>query len=169
MKKPIALSLLLLLSLSLAAQKFAYVNTQYILEKIPEYKQAKQQLDEYSKQYQQEIEQLYQQVDELYRQYQKDKVLLSEEMRRKREEEIVELENKAKALQKQYFGQDGELFKRRKELVQPIQDQVYENVQKIAEQRNYAIIFDTAAGAVVLYSNPQYDKSDEVLKEMGYR
>lgn len=169
MKKTVMFSLFFLFTLSLAAQKFAYVNTQYILDKIPRYVEAKKELDEISKQYQQEIEQIYAEVERMYQNYQNDKVLLSEEMRRKREDEILQKENQAKELQKNYFGREGELFKKRKELIQPIQDEVYEAVNEIAEERNYAIIFDTAAGASVLYSNPMYDKSDEVLRKLGYR
>lgn len=169
MKKTTFTILLALFSSVLFAQKWAYVNTEYILEKIPAYKEAKRQLDNISQRYQKEIEEIYSEADKLYKAYQNDKVLLSEEMRKKREQEIVEKENQAKKLQKKYFGKNGELFQKRQELIKPIQDEVYEAVKEIAGERNYALIIDTAAGATVLYSDPRYDKSDEVLKKLGYR
>lgn len=169
MKKTAFTLILLVLGTTLMAQKWAYVNTEYILKKIPAYKEAKRQLDEISQKYQQEIEKLYDEADQMYQEYQNDKVLLSDEMRRKREKAIVEKEKEAKALQKKYFGKNGALYQKRQELIKPIQDEVYEAVKEIAQDRNYALILDTAAGATVLYSDPRYDKSDEVLKKLGYR
>lgn len=150
------------------AQKYAYVDSEYILENIPAYKAAKAQLDELSKQWQKEIEDKYDEVEQMYKKYQAEKVLLSEEMQMKREEEIIEKEKKVKELQKQYFGREGQLFKKRQELVKPIQDEIYNAIKEISVEADYAMVFDIAAGAVVLYADTKYDISDDVLKKMGY-
>lgn len=151
-----------------SAQKFAYVDSQYILSKIPEYKAAQDQLDQYSIQWQKEIEAKHSEIDQLYKAYEADEVLLTEEMKQKRQAEIEQKEQALKELQKQRFGVNGDLFKKRQELVKPIQDKVYDAVQTIAQRDNLAIIFDESSDFTMLYANPKYDKSDEVLKEMGY-
>ena len=150
------------------AQKYAFVDTEYILEKIPAYETAKEELDALSKQYQEEVEQAFKEVEELYKKFQSESVLLSEDMKRRREDEIINKEKEAKELQRKYFGKEGELFNKRQELVQPIQDEIYNAVKEIAKQGNYAVIFDTAAGASLLFTDPKYDKSDEVLEKLGY-
>jgi outer membrane protein len=161
--------LTLLLSIPLMAQKYAFVDTDYILNKIPGYKAAQDQLDKLSEQYQAEVKGLYDEIDKMYREYQAEKVLLTDDMKSKREEQIVEKEHDAKKLQNDYFGQDGLLFKKREELVKPIQDQVYNAVKEIANESGYAVIFDTASGTSMLYTNPRYDVSDEVLTRLGYK
>jgi outer membrane protein len=152
------------------AQKYAYVDSEYILGNIPAYKTAQSKLDEYSVEWQKEIETLYTQIDKMYKDFQSEKVLLSEDMKTKRENEIIQKEKEAKDLQKKYFGKDGELFKKRQELIKPIQDNVFNAVKQIAIEGNWAIIFDTANTSVVmLYIDPKYDKSDDVLKKLGYK
>jgi outer membrane protein len=150
------------------AQKFAYVDSQYILSRIPDYKAAQDQLNQLSIQWQKEIEAKYSEIDQLYKAYKADEVLLTEEMKQKRQSEIEQKEQEVKDLQKQRFGVSGDLFKKRQELVKPLQDKIYDAVQKLAEREGLAIIFDKASDMTMLYSNPKYDKSDEVLKDMGY-
>ncbi|MGC8803527.1 MAG: OmpH family outer membrane protein, partial [Bacteroidales bacterium] len=136
---------------------------------IPAYKQAQDQLDKLSEGWQREVENMYAEVDKMYRDYQAEKVLLTEEMKKKREEEIMNKEKAAKELQKKYFGQDGALFKKRDELIKPIQDEIYKAVKELATEGGYAIIFDSSAGASILYTDPKLDKSDVVLQKLGYK
>lgn len=151
------------------SQKLGYVDTDYILKNIPAYQAAQAQLDKISADWQKEIENVYTQVDKMYKDFQSEKVLLTEEMKTKRENEIVAKEKEAKDLQKKYFGKDGDLFKKRQELVKPIQDEVFNAIKEIAVQGNFAIIFDTAGNANMLYTDPKLDKSDEILKKLGYK
>ena len=158
----------LLLSVGSYAQKFAYVDTDYILNNIPEFNQAQDKLDEISKQWQAEIEGIYAEVDKMYRDYQTQEVLLTDEMKKKREEAIIAKEKSAKDLQKKRFGPEGDLYGKRQELIQPIQDKVYDAIQQLAANSKYAIIFDSSSDLIMLYSNPNLDKSDKVLENMGY-
>jgi len=151
------------------AQKYCYVNTEYILENIPDYKNAQQQLDNLSITWQKEIEDKYAIIDKLYKSYQAEQVLLTEEMKRRRQEEINQKEKDVKDLQKQRFGYEGDLFKKKQELVKPIQDKIYNAVKKLATDQNYAVIFDKSGDLVMLYTNPKYDKSDEILLALGYK
>lgn len=151
------------------AQKYAFVDTEYILNNIPSYKAAQDQLDKLSAQWQKEVENQYAEIDKLYKAYQADKVLLTEEMKKKREDEIVNKEKQAKELQNKYFGREGMLFKKREELVKPIQDEIYTTVKTLATEGGYAVIFDTASGMSMLYTDPRFDKSDEVLQRLGYK
>lgn len=152
-----------------SAQKYAFVDTEYILNNIPSYKAAKEQLDKISQQWQQEIESQYTEIDQMYKDYQAEKVLLTEDMREKREDAIITKEKSVKELQKKYFGQEGMLYQKRQELVKPIQDEVYNAVKDIATENSYAVIFDSASGPTMLYFNPRYDISDDVLKKLGYK
>lgn len=151
------------------AQKFAYVDTDYILSQIPEYKAAQAELDKISVQWQKEIEAKYAEIDKMYKSYQAEQILLTEEMKKKREADIINKEKEAKDLQKQRFGVDGELFKKRQELVKPIQDKVYNAVKAVAEKGSYSIIFDKASDMTMLYTSAKLDKSDAVLEQMGYK
>ena len=169
MKKAFLTIVVLLLGMNLWAQKFAFVDTDYILKKIPSYKAAQEQLDKLSEQYQKEIEERYAEVDKMYKDYQAEKVLLTEEMKKKREEEIIAKARDTKELQMKYFGKDGMLFKKREELVKPIQDQVFNTVKEIAVEGGYAVIFDSSASPNMLYTNPRHDKSEEVLQKLGYK
>ncbi|MEN9568197.1 MAG: hypothetical protein RLZZ69_3393 [Cyanobacteriota bacterium] len=169
----IRLALLVLLTLGLnqqsSAQKYAYVNTQYILDNIPDYKSAQQQLDNLSLQWQKEIEDKYSIIDKLYKAYQSEQILLTEDMKKRRQEEILTKETDVKDLQKQRFGFEGDLFKKKQELVKPIQDKVYNAVKKMAVAQSYAVIFDKSSDLTMLYTNPKYDKSDEILTSLGYK
>jgi outer membrane protein len=151
------------------AQKYAFVDTDYILNKIPAYKAAQDQLDKLSEQYQAEVKSMYDEIDKLYREYQAEKVLLTDDMKTKREEQIVTKEKDAKKLQNDYFGDEGLLFKKREELVKPLQDELYNAIKEIANESGYAVIFDTSSDASMLYTNPRYDVSDEVLTRLGYK
>ncbi|UPT68160.1 MAG: OmpH family outer membrane protein [Sphingobacteriales bacterium JAD_PAG50586_3] len=169
MKRIIAIVFALFLALGLNAQKFAYVDSQYILDNIPDYKSAQAQLDKYSLQWQKEIQAKFDELDKLYKDFQADAILLTEEMRKKREDEILDKEKQAKELQKNRFGKDGDLFKKRQELVKPIQDKVYNALKDFATTKNYAVIFDKSSDLTILYANPKYDISDEILDEMGFK
>ena len=151
------------------AQKYAYVNTEYILDNIPEYKNAMQQLDNISLGWQKEIEDRYAIIDKLYKAYQAEQVLLTEEMKKRRQDEITTKEKDVKDLQKQRFGVEGDLFKKKQELVKPIQDKIYNAVKKMATDGSYAVIFDKSSDLIFLYSNPKYDKSDDILNALGYK
>ena len=165
----IALILIVVSSSTLFAQKYAYVDSKYILENISEYKAANQQLDQLSIAWQKEIEAKYASIDKLYKDYQAEQILLTEDMKRKRETEITAKEKEVKEFQKQKFGYEGELFKKKQELTKPIQDKIYNAVKKLATDQSYAVIFDKSSDLIMLYSNPKYDKSDDVLAAMGYK
>lgn len=170
MKRVVILSVLFLVSAAFSfAQKYAYVDTEYILANIPEYKAAQAELDRISVEWQKEIEAKYAEIDKLYKTYQAEQILLTEEMKKKREAEIITKEKDAKELQKQKFGVDGELFKKRQELAKPIQDKVYNAVKAFAEKGVYAVIFDKSSDLTMLYTNPKYDKSDDILEALGYK
>ncbi len=149
------------------AQKFAYVDTQYILDNIPEFAEAQAQLDEISAEWQKDIEAKFAEVDKMYKDYQTQSVLLPEDMKKKKEQEIVDREKEAKALQRTRFGKDGDLFKKRQELIKPIQEKVYNAIQEIAGNNNYAVVFDKGGSLTMMYANPKYDISDEVLDNLG--
>lgn len=149
------------------AQKFAYVDTQYILDNLPEYTEAQGQLDDLSAQWQKEIEAKFAEVDKMYQDYQAQSVLLPDDLKKKKEQEIVDKEKEAKNLQKQRFGKDGDLFKKRQELIKPIQEKLYNAIQDIAVNNNYYIVLDKAGAVTIMYANPKYDISDEVLDNLG--
>lgn len=151
------------------AQKYAFVDTEYILNNIPNYKAAQEQLDKFSADWQKEVEAKYTEIEKMYKDYQAERVLLSEDMRRQREETVVNKEKEAKELQKNYFGQEGALYKKRQELIQPIQDEIYKAIKDLATENGYAVIFDTSSGPSMIYTNPRYDVSDEVLQKLGYK
>lgn len=169
MKKLLALTTLFLgITFATSAQKFAYVDTDYILSNIPEYKQAQKELDDLSVTWQKQIEAKYSEIDRLYKAFQAEQILLNDEMKAKRENEIVRKEQEVKEFQKSKFGVDGELFKTRQEKIQPIQDQIYNALKDIAEAGSYSVILDRAGQSNILYANTRYDKSDDVLKKLGY-
>lgn len=153
---------------SAQAQKFAYVDTEYILGNIPDYKEAQAELDKLSIEWQKQLERQYSEIDKMYKNYQAEQILLTEDMKTKREGEIIKKEKEAKEYQKQKFGVDGELFKKRQELVKPVQDKVYQAVQDVAVAGGLDIVFDKSSGLTMLYSNSKYNKSDAVLKKLGY-
>jgi outer membrane protein len=147
-----------------SAQRYCIIDSKYILEKIPDYTNAQSSLDAISKAWQTEIDNRMQDVDRMYKSYQAERPMLSDEMRKKREEEIVQKEKTAKDLQKQRFGYEGDLFKKRQELVKPVQDRVYTAVQKMAQAKGYDLVLDKAGGVTMFYADPKLDRSDDVLK-----
>jgi outer membrane protein len=169
MKKIIIITLIAFVGISTYAQKYAFIDSEYILSNIPSYRAAQEQLDALSADWQKEVEEKYTAIEKMYTDYQAEKVLLTEEMRQKREEAIIQKEREAKALQKQYFGPEGDLYNKREELMKPLQDEIYKTVKDIATEGNYAVIFDTSSGPSIFYSNPRYDKSDEVLQKLGFK
>jgi len=169
MKKVILLAAIFCtFALGASAQKFAYVNTDYILDNIPDFNDAQTQLDDLSAQWQKEIEAKFAEVDKMYKSFQNESVLLPEDMKKKREDDIIKKEKEAKDLQKKRFGKDGDLFKKRQELIKPIQDKVYGAIEDIATADNYAVVFDKATNATLIYTNPKYDISEQVLDKLGY-
>lgn len=150
------------------SQKFAIVDTEYILQNIPEYLDAQNQLDEAAEKWQAEIEKKFGEVDALYRKYQADAVLLPEDMKQKRQDEIISAEQNVKKYQDEIFGQEGKLYQKREELVQPIQERVYAAIEKIAQLKGLGVVFDKSSGASMLYSDAKLDISDQVLDELGY-
>ena len=170
MKKTLIIFIIVFLASGLGqAQKYAFIDTEYILDRIPSYQAAQDQLDKLAEDWQAEIEVMYQDIEKMYNDFQSEKVLLTEEMKIKKEEEIIQKEQEIRDFQQKYFGPDGSLYTKRQELVKPIQDEVYRVVKEIATEGNFAVIFDTASGANMLYTDPKYDKSDEVLEKLGYK
>lgn len=159
----------LFLSFSVAgnAQKYAFVDSQYILENIQDYLDAQEKLDALSLEYQKEVEVKFAEIDKMYKKFQAESVLLPDEMKKQKEEEIVKKEKEAKDMQKKHFGKDGDLFKKRQELIKPIQDRVFNAVEEIATKKSYAFIFDKAGTISILYADPKLDLSDDVLKQLG--
>lgn len=155
---------------AMSAQRYAFIDTDYILENIPAYLEAKKELDASSEKWQAQVEARYEEIDQLYQAYKAEQVLLTPEMRKKREEEIIAKEKEAKEFQRAKFGVDGELFKLRQELIKPIQDEIFDAVKKMADQKSYAVIFDKAASSSsIIYANPKYDQSEEILNRLGVR
>ncbi|MFM2201828.1 MAG: hypothetical protein RL040_1028 [Bacteroidota bacterium] len=167
--KFLATGLLLIVSLFSQAQKFAYVDSKYILSHIPEYQQAQAEVNKLSNQWQKDIENKYETIAKLETSLQAEKILLTDEMKQKREQEIEAKRQEAKDMQKAKFGINGELFKKREELVKPIQDQIYEAIQEVASTSALMVVFDKSSGSNMLYTNPKYDISDKVLKKMGLK
>jgi outer membrane protein len=167
--KKIILSLAIVLATTLVsnAQKYCVVDSKYILENLNEYKDAQKRLDEISEQWQKEIDVKFAEVDRLYKAYQAEQVMLSDEMKTRRQNDIIEKEKQAKDLQKKHFGFEGDLYKKRQELVKPVQDKVYNAIQKLAVNKNYDLILDKSAGITVFYNDPKIDKSADILKELG--
>ena len=150
------------------SQKFAYIDSDYIINKIPEFKQAQDKLDALSAEWQKEIEKKFNDVENMYKSYQQEQILLTKPMKNKREEAIMRAEKEAKDLQRKYFAPQGELNLKRQELVKPIQDKIYDAVQQLASNNKYAVIFDSSSDLIMLYSNPNLDKSDKILEILGY-
>lgn len=150
-------------------QKYACVNTEYILSKIPDYSAAQTQLNKQSEEWQKELESKFQEIDKLYKTFQQEAYLLPENLKRKREEELNAKEREARELQTRYFGPGGELDKKREELMRPIQDRVYSAIERIANEKRYDFVLDKSGSATLLYVNAKYDVSDQVLELLGYK
>ncbi len=170
MSKKIILLLIVAIGLSTSpamAQRYSVIDSEYILDNLNDYKRAQSKLDEFSKKWQKEIDAKIQEVERLYKSYQAEAVMLSDEMKKRREDDIIRKEKEAKTLQKQRFGFEGDLFSKRQELVKPVQDKVYNSVQKIAKRKGYDIIFDKSSDLSIFYSIPKIDISDAILLDLG--
>ncbi len=156
----------LMLAMGANAQKLGYVDTDYILEQLPQFAAAQEELDKISEQWQAEIEGMYAEVEQLYQDYQNNRAVLTEQMRRQREDEIITKENEVKQRQNEYFGPEGALFEKRQELVKPIQDRVFNAIQEVAQEGQFDIILDKAAGATLIFTSERYDRSQAVLDKL---
>jgi len=151
------------------AQRYAIVDTKYILGKMPEYTDAQKKLDQQSEIWQKEIDDKQEALNKMYKDFEAEQVMLSDELKKKREDEIFNKEKEVRDLQRKRFGFEGDLFKKRQELVKPIQDKVYNAIQKIAVNRMYDFILDKSEGITVIFADPKLDKSEDVLKELGIK
>lgn len=169
--KKVVLAFFLLVGMmsTVFGQRYAYVDTQYILDKMPEYAEAQLELDKVSEQWQNEIEVLFADAENKRKDYVAEALLLPAEIKKQREKEITQAELKAKEMQKKRFGVGGDLFEKREELIKPIQDKIFNAIQEIASDRNYAFVFDKANQSNLLYADPKYDMSDQVLRKMGIK
>jgi outer membrane protein len=165
--KLVFLVLFIFLGFQSIAQKFAYVDSEYILSQIPKYKSAQLQLNELSAQWQQEVDKKFLEIDNLRKAFKVEKVLLTKDMQMAREKEINTKEDEAKKFQLEKFGSDGELFQKKYELIRPIQDKLYTAINKVAKNNGLDFIFDKSGDLLMLVSNSKYDRSDEVLEELG--
>lgn len=168
--KKILLSIVIMLGAAwtINAQKTALVDMEYIMKNIPAYETANEQLNMVSKKWQKEVETQLQEVQTMYKNYQTELVFLSEEMKVQRENEIIAKEKAANELKRKYFGQDGELFKKRESLIKPIQDEIYTAVQELSKEKGYELILDKTSTMSLIYSVPKLDISDQVLEKLGY-
>ena len=161
------LTALVLMGTASQAQKFCYVDMELILSKIPAYTDAQRDLDKISQGFQKEIETKRKAVDDMFKQYQSEQVLMTDQIKQQKMKEIETAEKEVKDLQKKKFGPDGELFSKRKELIKPIQDKVYDEIQKYAQAKGYDIVFDKSSGPAMLYAADKLNKSDDILFNMG--
>jgi outer membrane protein len=170
MKQKLLLILALLIAgVTAQAQRYAVIDSRYILDKVPEYKQAEQKLAQLSEQWQKEIDTKQAELDKLYKNYDAEQYMLSDELKKKREAEIYNKEKELRELQKKRFGYEGDLFKERQKLVKPIQDRMYNALQRISIARSYDFVLDKSEGITVIFADPKLDKSDDVLREMGVK
>lgn len=169
MKRILAIAIVLTMSsVAVFGQKYAYVDTKYILSNMPEFAEAQKQIDEVSISWQKDIEEKFAEIDALYKKYKNEAPLLTQDMKKRRENEIFQKEKEAKELQKKRFGNDGDLFKKREEMIRPIQDKVYNSIEKRALQKSFVFVFDRSDNSNILYADPKIDISNDVLKDMGY-
>ncbi|MCD8282831.1 MAG: OmpH family outer membrane protein [Prevotella sp.] len=168
MKRLILILTILAVASGVSAQKFALVDMEYILKNIPAYERANEQLNQVSKKWQAEIEALNTEAGTMYKNYQNEVVFLSEEQKKERQEAIMEKEKDASELKRKYFGPEGELFKKREALITPIQEEIYNTVKEISDQRGYSLVVDRASDTGIIYGSPKIDISNEVLTKLGY-
>ena len=164
----ISLVALVAISFSASAQKFAMVDMEYILKNIPAYEMANEQLNQQSLRWEKEVEELSKEAETLYRNFQADMVFLTDDQKKAKEQEIVAKEKEASDLKYKYFGPQGELFKKRESLIKPIQDDVYNAVKKVSEEKGYQAIFDRASSQSIIFASPRIDVSNLVLEKLGY-
>lgn len=168
MKKIILMSLMLMATLGIGAQKFALVDMEYVLKNIPAYERANEQLNQVSKKWQAEVEALNTEATTMYKNYQNEVVFLSQEQKKALQEQIMKKEKAASELKRKYFGPEGELFKKRESLMSPIQEEIYNAVRDISELRGYSLVVDRASNSGIIFGSPKIDISNEVLQKLGY-
>lgn len=169
MKKSVLLIFMMMaVSLTASAQKFALIDMEYILQSIPAYERANEQLNQASTTWQKEVETSMEQAQTLYKNYQSEATFLSDEQKSKKEEEIIAKEKEVAELRRKYFGPEGELYKQRESFMKPIQDEIYEAVKQISEKSGYSLVIDRASASSVIFASPRIDISDEVLATLGY-
>ena len=168
MKKILAICTLVLMAITAHAQKFALMDMEYVLKNIPAYERANEQLNQVSKKWQAEVEALNTQAATMYKNYQNEVVFLSKEQKAAKQEEIMLKEKEAADLKKKYFGPEGELFKKRESLMSPIQEEIYNVVKEISEQRGYSLVLDRASDSAIIFGSPKIDISNEILQKLGY-
>jgi len=159
----------LLVAATAQAQKYAIIDTRYILDKMPDYKTAQSQLDDIAADWQKDIDAQQAELDRMYKAYEAEQVMLSDDLKKKREDQLFNKEKGLRDLQRKRFGFEGDLFKKRQELIKPIQDKVYNAVQKMAVQRGYDFVLDKSEGITIIFADPKLDKSEDVLKDLGIR
>ncbi|MBR3578767.1 MAG: OmpH family outer membrane protein [Bacteroidales bacterium] len=168
MKKSIITAVLVaFLALPMFGQKYAYIDSEYILSNMPDYVEAQAELDRVALEWQQEIEKEFAKIDSMYKKYQTEVITLPENMKQKREEAIINAEKAAKDLQKKRFGKDGDLTKKREELVTPIQDRVFTAIDEYAKEKGYAFVFDVAGSMTIIYADPKWDINDQIMQKLG--
>ena len=160
---------IMLMGLAVHAQKYAIIDTRYILDKMPEYTQAQKQLDAIAADWQRDIDGKQASLDKMYKDYEAEQIMLSDDLKKKREDQLFLKEKELRDLQRQRFGFEGDLFKKRQELIKPVQDKVYNAVQKISTQRGYDFVLDKSEGITIIFADPKLDKSEDVLRELGIR
>lgn len=168
MKKILTLAAFLVAALTANAQKFAMVDMEYIMSNIPAYERANEQLNQVSRKWQAEVEALDQEAKTLYKNYQNESVFLSEQQKKDREQAIVDKEKEASELKKKYFGPQGELYKKRTALIQPIQEEVYNAIKDLATSKGFQLVMDRADNVSVIFASPSIDISNDVLSKLGY-
>lgn len=164
----ISLALAVICAVTASAQKFALVDLDYILRNVPAYEMANEQLNQISMRWQKEVEAVAKEAETMYKNYQTEMVFLTDDQKKKKEEEILAKEKEAATLRQKYFGPDGELYKKRQSLMKPIQDDVYNAIKKLSEERGYQCIFDRASSSDIIFASPRIDVSNEVLEKLGY-
>ena len=169
MKKIFLLACMLGFGIVGFSQKYAIIDTRYILDKMPDYKEAQKQLDEIAAGWQKEIDAKQVELDKMYKDYEGEQVMLTEELRKKREDQLFNKEKDLRDQQRKRFGFEGDLFKKRQELIKPIQDKVYNAVQKMAVSRGYDFVLDKSEGITIIFADPKLDKSEDVLKDLGVK
>ncbi len=169
MKKIIALLALVFTLGAVQAQRYAVIDSKYILEKMPEYKEAQGKLDQFSQLWQQEIDAKQAALDKMYKDYDAEQIMLPDALKKKREDELYNKEKEMRDLQKRRFGFEGDLFKKRQELIKPIQDKVYTAIQKLAVEKSYDFILDKSEGITVIFADPKLDRSEDVLRILGVK
>ena len=169
MKRIVPFAILFLIGFSAAAQRYAVVDSKYILDKMPEYTEAQEKLNQFSEMWQQELDKKAAELDKMYKDYDAEQVMLSDQLRQKREDQIFNAEKTLRDLQRKRFGFEGDLFKKREELIKPVQDKVYNAIQKLAAEKMYDFILDKSEGITVIFADPKLDKSDEVLRIIGVK